>query len=143
MVCTHLRRPCCCPLLDLTVSCAATAALAAKGVLFQTPAQLQRGGLLVLNGVAYAGYGGNSGDCQECELSVQHPLSRPMMAPGVCTFRCAWTPVLFVVSRCWSHHLTPQVEYWWQAWSIHPCKQQLVRIPPRGQVCQKSCLHHI
>lgn len=85
MVCTHLRRPCCCPLLDLTVSCAATAALAAKGVLFQTPAQLQRGGLLVLNGVAYAGYGGNSGDCQECELPVQHPLSRPMMAPGVCT----------------------------------------------------------
>jgi hypothetical protein len=35
---------------------------------FQAPAQLQRGGLLLLDGVAYAGYGGNSGDCQECEF---------------------------------------------------------------------------
>ncbi len=42
------------------------AALAAKGINFTTPAHLQRGGLLALNGVAYAGYGGNSGDCQEC-----------------------------------------------------------------------------
>mmetsp|Transcript_11347 Transcript_11347/g.34103 ORF Transcript_11347/g.34103 Transcript_11347/m.34103 type:complete len:567 (+) Transcript_11347:385-2085(+) len=41
------------------------AVLAKRGVVFQTPAQLQRGGLLMLNGVAYAGYGGNSGDCQE------------------------------------------------------------------------------
>ena len=44
------------------------AALAAQGVEFQAPAQLQRGGLLLLDGVAYAGYGGNSGDCQECEF---------------------------------------------------------------------------
>jgi hypothetical protein len=43
------------------------AALAAQGVEFQAPAQLQRGGLLLLDGVAYAGYGGNSGDCQKCE----------------------------------------------------------------------------
>ena len=47
--------------------CAHPAALAAQGVEFQAPAQLQRGGLLLLDGVAYAGYGGNSGDCQECE----------------------------------------------------------------------------
>lgn len=39
--------------------------LAARGVTFETPAQLQRGGLLLQDGVAYAGYGGNSGDCQE------------------------------------------------------------------------------
>lgn len=42
------------------------AALAAKGIEFQTPAQLQRGGLLIQDGIAYAGYGGNSGDCEEC-----------------------------------------------------------------------------
>jgi outer membrane protein assembly factor BamB len=41
------------------------AALAEKGTVFNAPAQLQRGGLLLLDGVAYAGYGGNSGDCQE------------------------------------------------------------------------------
>ena len=75
----RMRHTCSCPQLGLTISCAATAALAAKDVLFQTPAQLQRGGLLVLNGVAYAGYGGNSGDCQECESPVQQPLSRSMM----------------------------------------------------------------
>ncbi len=45
------------------------AALAEQGVEFNTPAQLQRGGLLLLDGVAYAGYGGNSGDCQECACS--------------------------------------------------------------------------
>lgn len=48
------------------------AALAEKGVAFQAPAQLQRGGLLLLDGVVYAGYGGNSGDCQECEDFLIH-----------------------------------------------------------------------
>ena len=41
--------------------------LAMKGVDFRTPAQLQRGGLLLQGGIAYAGYGGNSGDCQQCK----------------------------------------------------------------------------
>jgi len=49
------------------------AALAEKGVVFNAPAQLQRGGLLLLDGVAYAGYGGNNGDCQECECQLAMP----------------------------------------------------------------------
>lgn len=50
----------------LTNVCAAAAALSAKDIFFQ-PSLLQRGGLLVLDGVAYASFGSNSSGCGNCE----------------------------------------------------------------------------